>query len=671
MTALVDVPGTVRTDFPVRRRRRPDWLRSPKVMIGLGLLGFFAIIALVGPYIAPFDPSGTGGDQLSGPSLAHWLGTTAVGEDVLSQLLAGTRMSLQVGFTAAVIAEVFAILVGITGAYLGGIGDEALSLGTNIFLVIPVLPLQILILTYLGATNWFMIALVIAVTAWPHSARKLRAQTLSIRSRDYVQAARVAGEPGWRIVLYEILPNEIAILATGFLFTVLAGVIVQTSLAFLGLGGTSQWSWGAMLHWSESENAFLLGAWWWYVPPGLCLALVGTGLALITLGIDEVVNPRLRGIKGARSAATKVHPSGSASSPRVTSAAADTVLTVRGLRVDYHSPAGDVHGVRNVTLSLRRGEVLGIAGESGSGKSTLAFAMTRLLRAPGEIMSGEVKYWPASHADKNREQFDVLAASPEQLRAFRWSEIAMVFQAAMNSLNPVLTIRTQLTDLFSAHRPGMSRTDRELRARELVRLVGIDPDRLDAYPHQLSGGQRQRAMIAMALALEPAIVILDEPTTSLDVVVQRSILRCIMDLRQRVDCSFVFITHDLSLLLEVANRIAVMYAGQIVELGDAEQIYRAPRHPYTQALLGSFPVLRGPRRTLTGIAGSPPDLRLEPSGCPFCSRCPKASERCSSHPPAFLERDDRQVACHIYEPSIQPISVTDNTFATARAGRTS
>ena len=671
MTTLVDVPGTVRTDFPVRRRRRPDWLRSPKVMIGLGLLGFFAIIALVGPYIAPFDPSATGGDQLSGPSPAHWLGTTSVGEDVLSQLLAGTRMSLQVGFTAAVIAEVFAILVGITGAYLGGIGDEALSLGTNIFLVIPVLPLQILILTYLGATSWFMIALVIAVTAWPHSARKLRAQTLSIRSRDYVQAARPAGEPGWRIVLYEILPNEIAILATGFLFTVLAGVIVQTSLAFLGLGGTSQWSWGAMLHWSESENAFLLGAWWWYVPPGLCLALVGMGLALITLGIDEVVNPRLRGIKGARSAATKVHPSGAASSPRVTSAAADTVLTVRGLRVDYRSPAGDVHGVRNVTLSLRRGEVLGIAGESGSGKSTLAFAITRLLRAPGEIMSGEVKYWPASQSDTKRKQFDVLAASPEQLRAFRWSEIAMVFQAAMNSLNPVLTIRTQLTDLFPAHRPGMSRTDRELRARELVRLVGIDPDRLDAYPHQLSGGQRQRVLIAMALALEPAIVILDEPTTSLDVVVQRSILQCIMDLRQRVDCSFVFITHDLSLLLEVADRIAVMYAGQIVELGDAEQIYRAPCHPYTQALLGSFPVLQGPRRTLTGIAGSPPDLRLEPSGCPFCSRCPKASERCSSHAPALLEREDRRVACHIYGPSMQPISVTDNTFATARTGRTS
>jgi oligopeptide/dipeptide ABC transporter ATP-binding protein len=671
MTTLVDVPGTVRTDFPVRRRRRPDWLRSPKVLIGLGLLGFFAVIALVGPYITPFDPSATGGDQLSGPSPAHWLGTTSVGEDVLSQLLAGTRMSLQVGFTAAVIAEVFAIFVGVTGAYLGGIGDEALSLATNIFLVIPVLPLQILILTYLGKTSWLMIALVIAATAWPHSARKLRAQTLSIRSRDYVQAARAAGEPGWRIVLYEILPNEIAILATGFLFTVLAGVVVQTSLAFLGLGGTSQWSWGAMLHWSESENAFLLGAWWWYVPPGLCLALVGMGLALITLGIDEVVNPRLRGIKGARSAATKVHPSGAASSPRVTSAAADTVLTVRGLRVDYRSPAGDVHAVRNVTLSLRRGEVLGIAGESGSGKSTLAFAITRLLRAPGEIMSGEVKYRPAPQSGTKREQFDVLAASPEQLRAFRWSEIAMVFQAAMNSLNPVLTIRTQLTDLFPAHRPGMSRTDRELRARELVRLVGIDPDRLDAYPHQLSGGQRQRVMIAMALALEPAIVILDEPTTSLDVVVQRSILRCIMDLRQRVDCSFVFITHDLSLLLEVADRIAVMYAGQIVELRDAEQIYRAPRHPYTQALLGSFPVLQGPRRTLTGIAGSPPDLRLEPSGCPFCSRCPKASERCSSHAPELLERDDRQVACHIYEPSVQPISVTDDTFAAARAGRTS
>jgi oligopeptide/dipeptide ABC transporter ATP-binding protein len=647
MTALTELASTTPVQVATSRRRSGrTWVRSRKVMIGLGLLGIFGIIAVVGPYVAPYDPSATGTALLAGPSPAHWLGTTSVGEDVLSQLLAGTRMSLEVGFTAAVFAELLAIVVGITGAYLGGLGDEMLSLGTNIFLVIPVLPLQILIITYLGTSSWFMVALVIAVTAWPHSARKLRAQTLSIRSRDYVEAARAAGEPGWRIVFCEMLPNEIAIIATGFLFTVLSGVIVQTSLAFLGLGGTSTWSWGMMLHWSESENAFLLGAWWWYVPPGLCLALVGMGLALITLGIDEVVNPKLRGVKGPRRSATKVCAGAGANLTPIEPSAED-ILTIRGLRVDYRSAAGDVHAVRGVDLSLRRGEVLGIAGESGSGKSTLAFAITRLLRAPGEIAAGEVKFWPGGST--GREPFDVLAAAPSQLRTFRWSEIAVVFQAAMNSLNPVLDIRSQLTDMFPTHRPGMSRKDRDKRARGLLELVGIAPNRLDAYPHQLSGGQRQRVMIAMALALEPAIVLLDEPTTSLDVVVQRAILDCVMDLRHRLDCSFVFITHDLSLLLEVADRIAVMYAGEIVELGAAEQIYREPRHPYTQCLLGSFPVLHGQRRVLTGIAGSPPDLRSEPLGCSFQPRCPCATDRCVTEAPVLAARGHGRVACHLLD----------------------
>lgn len=669
MTLANDASNVLAPGSPVWRRRKRSWMRSRKVTVGLILLGAFALIAVIGPFLAPYDPSATGADALSGPSSGHWLGTTDLGQDVFSQLLVGTRLSLEVGFTAAVISETLAILVGITGAYLGGVGDEVLSLGTNIFLVIPVLPLQVLIIAYLGATGWFLTAVVIAVTAWPHSARKLRAQTMSIRKRDYVEAARAAGEPGWRIVLYEILPNEVAIIATGFLFSVLAGIIVQTSLAFLGLGGISMWSWGAILHWSETNNAFLLGAWWWYVPPGICLALVGMGLALVSLGIDEVVNPRLRGVDGARRAATLVRDGAAAGITPQPPRADDDVLRIHGLRVDYCTAAGDVHAVRGVDLSLHRGEVLGIAGESGSGKSTLAFAVTRLLRAPGEIVAGAVSYHPAPSGAGPVEPFDVLAATPAQLRAFRWADVAVVFQAAMNSLNPVLDIRTQLSDMLPTHRPEMSRRDREVRVRELLDLVGLDADRLDAFPHQLSGGQRQRVMIAMALALEPAIVILDEPTTSLDVVVQRAILDCVMDLRQRLDCSFIFITHDLSLLLEIADRIAIMYAGELVELGAAEQIYREPRHPYTRALLGSFPVLHGPRRRLTAISGTPPDLRAERVGCPFHLRCPQASGRCVDEAPLLKLHANASVACHAYDPPPQPAARNGVSSGAATVGR--
>jgi peptide/nickel transport system permease protein len=279
-----------------RHRHQFAWLRSRKVRIGLGVLGAFVLIGIIGPWIAPHDPSAAGSDQLASPSAAHWFGTTALGQDIFSQVLAGTRLSLEVGFTAALIGQALAILVGVTAGYFGGAVDEGLSLITNVFLVIPVLPLQILIVAYVGNTGWFVLSLVIALTAWPHSARQLRAQTLSIRKRDYIEAARAAGEPSRRIINFEILPNLLAIVVTGFLFHVLAALIVQTSLAFLGLGDLSTWSWGTILYWSQDGNAFLTGAWWWYLPPGICLALVGMGLAMVNLGIDEVINPRLRNI---------------------------------------------------------------------------------------------------------------------------------------------------------------------------------------------------------------------------------------------------------------------------------------------------------------------------------------------------------------------------------------
>lgn len=323
---------------------------------------------------------------------------------------------------------------------------------------------------------------------------------------------------------------------------------------------------------------------------------------------------------------------------------AEMILEVRGLSVDYGRGEGAAHAVRDVDLTLRRGEVLGIAGESGSGKSTLAYAITRLLRPPGEVVAGSVRYHAAP--GRGTSALDVLAAPPEELRRFRWEEAAVVFQAAMSSLNPVLPVSAQIVDTLAAHRPRMRKKERLRRAAELLDLVGIDADRLAAYPHQLSGGQRQRIMIAMALALDPEILIMDEPTTSLDVVVQRAILDRLMDLRARLNCSVVFITHDLSLLLELADRIAVMYAGKVVEIAGSKRLRAEPLHPYTSGLLSSFPVLRGPRRTLTGISGSPPDLRNIPTGCPFHPRCPEAMDTCSRETPPLTEvTPGRRVAC--------------------------
>jgi peptide/nickel transport system ATP-binding protein len=326
------------------------------------------------------------------------------------------------------------------------------------------------------------------------------------------------------------------------------------------------------------------------------------------------------------------------------------VLEVSGLCVDYGRGAGATHAVIDVDLVLHRGEVIGLAGESGSGKSTLAYGMTRLLRPPGRITAGRVLFRP--DPDQPVSSLDLLDLGIDELRQLRWREISIVFQSAMAALNPVLSVEAQLTDTLGAHRPEMSRQARRERAAELLRLVGISADRLRSFPHELSGGMRQRVMIAMALALEPQIVIMDEPTTALDVVTQREILQEVIELRDRLGFAVLFITHDLSLLLELADTIAVMYAGRIVEHAAAGQLLTAPRHPYSLGLLGSFPSLHGPRRALTGIPGSPPDLQNLPTGCAFHPRCAYAMPQCSADVPRLAPPPGspmRQVACWLQD----------------------
>ena len=312
------------------------------------------------------------------------------------------------------------------------------------------------------------------------------------------------------------------------------------------------------------------------------------------------------------------------------------VLEARGLCVDYGGANDAVRAVTDVDLVLRRGEVLGLAGESGSGKSTLAYAITRLLRSPGVITAGDVTFHDGrSPAEGGIGSVSLLDSAPADLRRLRWSEIAVVFQSALHALNPVISVQSQLTDVLAAHHRYGNRAERIERAAELLGLVGITRDRLRSYPHELSGGMRQRVMIAMALALDPQVVIMDEPTTALDVVTQREILDQIIGLRDRLGFSVLFITHDLSLLIELADSIAVMYGGRLVEQGGAQDIFHSPRHPYTLGLVGSFPSMHGARRRLSGIPGSPPDLRHPPTGCAFHPRCAFGDATCERVQPAL------------------------------------
>jgi oligopeptide/dipeptide ABC transporter ATP-binding protein len=352
---------------------------------------------------------------------------------------------------------------------------------------------------------------------------------------------------------------------------------------------------------------------------------------------------------------------------------APPVLEIRDFSISFATETGDVKAVRNVDFSLAPGEIVGLAGESGSGKSTLALGACRLLRPPAIITGGSVVYRGRRVPPEGVEILDLDARA---LRALRWREIAIVFQSAMNALNPVLRVQDQLGDVMDAHL-DLKRDEKRARLESLLDMVGIPRARLRSYPHELSGGMRQRIMIAMALATNPEIVIMDEPTTALDVVVQREILAEIAELQKELKFAVLFITHDLSLLLEIADRIAMLYGGRMVETGSGEEIHHRTAHPYTRGLLNSFPSVRGPRRKLAGIPGSPPDPRDMPPGCPFQPRCRFVRSECASVDmqlmPAEAEAPEHLTACpfvkvgELEPPPVVAAAANEGTTTTANS----
>jgi peptide/nickel transport system ATP-binding protein len=323
------------------------------------------------------------------------------------------------------------------------------------------------------------------------------------------------------------------------------------------------------------------------------------------------------------------------------------VLQIEELCVDYVTEGGAVRAVDRVTLEVAKGEFLGIVGESGCGKSTLLFAIARLLSPPAEIASGSIRF----------EGRDMVSMGEKELRHHRWRDYSVVMQSAMNALNPVITIGAQLRDAIEAHDPMPAPKVRK-RSEEVLRMVGIDPVHLKSYPHQLSGGMRQRAMIAMALVFTPELVIMDEPTSALDVVAQRSLMLQIKQLQRRIGFAAVFVTHDMSLVSHFSDRLAVMYAGQVVEIGATRAVFADPKHPYTTGLMRSFPSITGPLLPLVGIAGRPPDLAHPPAGCRFHPRCPHVMPRCRVEEPEFYPRENGLTRCFLYAEGAAPAART-------------
>jgi peptide/nickel transport system permease protein len=614
--------------------------RNRMAFVGLIMLVVTFAAAIFAPWITPYDPyqaaNVTIDDIYRPPDAEHLLGTDDAGKDVFSGFIYGTRVSLTVGFFASFISIFIGGVLGITAGYYGGRVENLIMRFTDIMLVIPELPLMVVIvaLTKPSLTN---IIIVIGVLGWTTTARIVRAQALSVTHRKFVLRARALGAGSGHIILHHILPMVMPLLVVNTVLVISLSILNESTLSFLGLGDPTLISWGQMLSFAFGRGAMSAGAWWALVPPGFGIVWVVLGCTLLGHGLEQVLNPRLEmhHLLEAEDVAPDRKLSG------LPQAAEPPLLEVRGISIDYHvENSAPLHAVQDISFTLRPGELMGLVGESGCGKSTLMLSLMRLLPYNGVITSGEILF----------EGRDLLNLNEAQIEEVRWKDISMIFQGAMNALNPVRRISDQIAECICVHQKTTDPKELDARVVELLDLVGIAPNRKDDYPHQYSGGMRQRAMIAMALACQPKVVIADEPTTALDVMIQAQILELLSDLRKKLGLAIIFVTHDLGVVAEMCDAVLVMYSGIKAEYADVDTIYNHPRHPYTQELLKAFPDLSCPEDELISIPGYPPRLDALPSGCLFAPRCPYAIPRCHEQKPALVHLGSQhEASCHLLE----------------------
>jgi len=599
--------------------RRLNWLPVAAVAA-------IAIVALATPLLPLPDPLAMDiAGRLAPPSRAHWLGQDQYGRDVLSRLLWGSRVSLGVAVLACGAAVALGTALGLAGGFLGRLAELLALRSMDIVLCFPPLLLALLVVTLLGPGAATLVPL-LALLYLPGFVRVVYAGVLSVRSQDYAEAMRALGATRLRIMTRTILPNIGGPILVQFSLTMASAIVLESGLSFLGLGVVPPApSWGLMIGAARSTmaQAPLLLLW-------PCLALSLTILAMNALcdalrdAVDPQRAPRPAGLRGTLAPhAPSLAPDG------------DALLALRGLTVEIDTPAGAIRPVRDVSLRLSPGETLALVGESGSGKSLTGLAAMGLLPPAARVVAGDIRV----------DGRDLRRLDETALRRLRGTAMAMVFQDPLSSLNPVHRIGAQIGEAVRAHHRLPARAVRE-RAVGLLRRVGIpDPERrARSFAHELSGGMRQRAMIAMAIANDPRLLIADEPTTALDTTVQAQILELISGLKRQGGMAILFITHSLPVVAEIADTLAVMYAGEIVEQGAAAALFARPLHPYTAALLASVPGEDGALpRSIPGTVPAPHDL---PPGCRFAPRCAHRRDACeAAHPPLAPVGDDRLTRC--------------------------
>ena len=585
-------------------------------------------LALVTPLLPLADPDVTDtAKRFKRPfSDGALLGTDHLGRDLLSRLLWGTRLSLAVGFAAAVIAATLGAAIGIIAGFYGGRTDNVIMRGVDMLMAFPYILLALAIVAALGPGLLNALIAVAAVNV-PFFARNIRGITVGIAHKEFVDAARLAGLSNARIILTEVLPNVVPVIVIAMSTTIGWMILETAGLSFLGLGSQPpQADLGSML--GEARSALITNPHTSIVPGAMILIIV-MSINLLGDGVRDALDPRLKsGALSRPMAATLVNRAKPA--PQ---AEDKGLLEVQALETQFHVKDRIYRAVGGVSLHVEKGECLGIIGESGSGKSVTALSVMGLVASPpGVITGGAVRY----------DGDDLIGAPYRRLREMRGRNVAYIFQDPLATLHPLYRVGNQLIEAISAHRP-VGKAEGRTKAIELLQAVRIpNPEkRITDYPHEMSGGMRQRVGIAMALANDPDIIIADEPTTALDVTVQAQILSLLDDLRRSRGLAIVFITHDFGVVAQLCDRVAVMYAGRIVEEGRTADILDTPRHPYTARLMACVPELGGGKRRLEAIPGLPPVVDRLPAGCAFADRCDKANEACRQGD-IPLERDGAQ-----------------------------
>ena len=605
--------------------------RNRLALFGGLFLSLIILLCLITPLLPLYEPN-----VIDTPNrfklpleVSNLLGTDHLGRDLLSRLLWGTRLSLLVGFSAALIAAIIGSILGAIAGYYGNKTDNIIMRFVDVLMAFPYILLALAIVAALGP-GLFNAMIAVALVNIPFFARNIRGVTVTIANQEYIDAARLSGASNFKILIFEVLPNILPVIIVAISTTVGWMILETAGLSFLGLGSQPpQADLGSML--GEARSALITKPHTSFIP-GIMIFLIVMSINLFGDGIRDALDPRLN--KGQLS---KIQPT-TKKKKYFTSFVdkEESILSVQNLSTQFTLNNSEYYASNNISFDLKKGECLGIIGESGSGKSVTALSLTSLVASPpGEITGGHVVY------KKN----DVIDLSYNELRKIRGNKISYIFQDPLSTLHPLIKIGDQIIEALETHH-GKDSSHFDKVKKLLIDVQIPNPEIvINSYPHEISGGMRQRVSIAIALSNDPEILIADEPTTALDVTVQAQILKILNNLRQERSLSIIFISHDFGVISQICNRIIVMYAGEIIEQGDASELLKNPKHPYTASLIKCVPQLGDSKSNLHSIKGSPPLLDNLPNGCKFADRCNLKKEECNKNNIRLKSLDRRMVRC--------------------------